>query len=197
MRKVKKLSLISIAFFFILVGCGNADAEYNESVQSLSSQILENSTKAEEITNEYSRIWRHSIESRVAIPIPEVEQVTGLDEEIIREHFVINTADNVPEEFSLNVHSLNSYFESTGDLDDLRETAEEIKEEVSNLNNPPEDFEQVYDELLDMFTYSEEYVSLALSPDGSLQSFTEKRNDLSSEILNLSQRIDVLLPNEN
>ena len=64
------------------------------------------------------------------------------------------------------------------------------------MNNPPKGYEKVYDELLDMYTFSEEYLEMALNPSGSLQSFNEDKNRLSSDILSQHKRVEATMPND-
>ena len=194
---MKKLYLLlsSLTIAVILVGC-NSKSDYKSNVQNVADEILENSVKVEEILDEYSNVWKYSIESRGAIPVSEMALQTGLDEDTIKEYFTINSIGNIPDDFSLNVFSMKSYFEESGELRKIEDKAKEIKDKISELNNPPKGYEKVYDELLDMYTFSEEYLEMALNPSGSLQSFNEDKNRLSSDILSQHKRVEATMPND-
>jgi len=192
---MKKLVISIVSVLFILVGCGN-DAQYGEDIQLLADDIIENSERSETVLQGYSDIWNLSIQSRSAIGIDDVIGVTGLEESTVREYFAVNVADNVPGDFNLNIASLNSYYQANGMLDEIEETSDGIQERITELNDSPADYEEAYDELLNLYTYSEEYAELTLNPQGSLQSFNENRNELSSEISNTYRRIEVLIPSE-
>src|SRR5690625_4539979 len=112
--------------------------------------MLNTASEAEAMLNDYSSVWSHTIESGGAIPV--------------EEHFIINSMGNIPDDFSTNIHSLNDYFEATGDLDDIRNSKDNIKNKITELNEPPKDFEKAYDEALNMYNYFMEYVDMALSP---------------------------------
>ncbi|MCR6116613.1 hypothetical protein HXA31_19995 [Salipaludibacillus agaradhaerens] len=194
MKKILFVSLLLISLF-TLIGCNSQAAEYKSDIQSVADKMLDNASEAEIILDKYSSVWDYSIKSSAAIPVEEMVQVTGFDPSDIENHFVINAAGNIPDDFSTNIYSVNSYYEESGALGEIENEANEIKEKVNELNNPPKDFEKVYDELLDMFTYTEEYIEMALDPSGSLQSFNEEKNQLSSDIASKHKRIEAVMPN--
>lgn len=192
----KKLFVLFSLFLFILLGCSSGASEYRESVISVSDDILSNSADVEGILEQYSRIWRFSIESRAAIPIDDMMTEMGLERNDIEKHFSINTAGNIPDDFSLNLFSLKSYFEDTGELGRVEQKSRDIKDMVSELNDPPKGYEKVFDELLDLYNLSEKYLEMALDPSGSMQSFNEEKIKLSSDILSQHKRMEVIIPSE-
>lgn len=193
---MKKL-LILVLIMLFATGCRREDTEeYGIGLKNVANDILENSADAEELLNGYSKIWSFSIESGSAISVENVSAEMGLDEEIIREYFELNSIGNVPGDFSSNVNSLNSYYRASGKLDKIEELSSEIKGKISDLNNPPSDYEKAFDEVLDMYAYSQEYTSMALNPTGSLQSFNENKSKLSSDILEKYRKIEALTPAE-
>lgn len=191
MKKVLMVLLISISL--ILVGCSGG-AKYGENLQSVADDLLGNSADIETIVNQYSKVWSMSIKSKNAISISQMMSETGLSEEEITEYFLINNAGNISSDFSTNIHSLNAYYEGTGALEEIRTKSEEIKSRMAELNNPPSEYEKAYDELLDMYTHSEEYAEMALSPTGSLQSFNSETSQLSTDILSQYKRIEATVP---
>ncbi|WP_339148358.1 hypothetical protein [Sutcliffiella sp. BMC8] len=196
MKRISR-GLVSICLL-VLVACTNQNTEeYKSNLQSVAEEMLNNTTKAETILSEYSNVWKFSIDSGTAIGVNDMATKTGLDEEIIREHFEINSIGNVSGDFSSNVNSLKSYYKAIGKLDEIEATSKEIKSKINELNNPPEEYEKVYDEVLEMFTYSEEYIEMALNPTGSLQSFNDDKHRLTKEISSKFNRMEVLMPNDD
>lgn len=192
-KRILVLLLVSI----LLVGCSANTEEYRGNLQSVADEMLEGAVEVEGILNQYSNIWDYSIKSRGAIPVSGMMFETGLGEDEVREYFQINKAGNVSDDFSTNLYSLNSYYEGTGKLDEIRDKSEDIKGKVSELNNPPSDYEKAYDELLDMYTYFEEFTEMALDPKGSLKTFNEEKNSIASDILSKHKRIEAVTPNDN
>ena len=196
---MKKLLYAFLLFFslIVLTGCNDeTTAEYRTDLQSVADDLLANAAEAEDVLNQYAHIWKFSIESGTAIGVKDMANEIGLDEEVIREHFQLNSIGNVPGDFSINVNSLKGYFQSIGILDEIEQTSEDIKKKINELNNPPKGYEEVYDEVLDMYILVEEYTELALNPTGSLQSFNDTRGQLSNEILSKYKRIEVIMPSE-
>lgn len=195
---MKKLLFVFLLIAFVLYGCGSANAtEYRENVQDVSKQIIDNSNDIETLLGYYSVIWNFSIENSNPIPVEFMANFTGIDEATVREHFEINAAGNVTNDFSSNVNSLKSYYQSIGDIGQIEGVSDEIQNKVSELNDPPSEYEKVYEELLNLYDLSEEYKEMLINPTGSLQSFNEETNRLSSEITSKYKRIEVIMPNED
>ena len=195
MKKV--LLLLFICLSIILIGCNSNASKYGEDLQSVSDEILETASGVEDMLNQYSSVWSFSIQSRGAITVSDMMTQTGLDEDSITEYFQINSAGNIPDDFSTNVHSLNSYFEGTGQIEEMKNSSDDIKSKVSDLNNAPSDYEKAYDELLDMHSYFEEFIEMALNPKGNITSFNEDKNRIASDILSQHKRIETIMPSEN
>lgn len=193
---MKKKIVAILALMFVLVGCGVSAEEYGNELQGVAEEILDNSAEVEDILGNYSEVWSYSIKSRGAIPVKVMAQVAGLDEEDIEAHFEVNSANNVPDDFSANVHSLVSYYEETGKIKEIEGKSDDIKEQISELNNPKDDFESAYNEVLDMYDLSKQYINLATDPSGSLQDFNTNKNELSDDILSKYNRLEVVMPNK-
>lgn len=190
---MKKILIVLLSALF-LVACGNAE-EYGEELQSTADELLDNAAEVEEMLNQYSNVWSYSIKSRGAIPVSDMATQTGLEEDVITEYFQVNQIGNIPDDFTLNILSLNLYFESTGRLEEIEQSSAEMKNKINELNDPPSGYEKAYDELLDLFTYTEEYIEMALNPSGSLQSFDGAKGELSSDILSKHKRVEATMPN--
>ncbi|MBU8598500.1 hypothetical protein KM908_20520 [Alkalihalobacillus clausii] len=194
---MEKVLLPMSLFIFILVGCNSQGAQYGEDLQTVADEMLDNATKTEAILEQYAVVWDHSIKSKGAIPVAEMTALTGFEQSDVEEYFEINTAGNIPEDFSTNIHSLNAYYEDSGELEGIRNAADSIKSKMAELNDPPDEFEKAYDEVLNMYNYTEEYIEMALDPSGSLQSFNENKNQLASDIISVYKRIEVIMPSED
>lgn len=188
--------LISMISVFAIGGCGSGAADYKSDLQSTADGIIENISVAEELLNAYTDVWDYSIKRNGAIPIEEMSTVTELEQDDIENYFEINTAGNIPDDFSLNVHSLIEYYEDNGQLEEIKDISSDTKEKITDLNDPPKDYERTYDELLDMYTYSEEYIEMAVEPTGSLQEFNEAKNQLTNDISSKYKRIEATIPKD-
>lgn len=197
MKRVLTVLFLSV-ILFTLAGCDSKKtAEYRTDLQNVAGAMLDNASKAEEIVEYYAIVWNHSIKSRGAIPVEEMSTVTGIEQDVIQEYFEINNAGNIPNDFSINIHSLNAYYEGTGQLEEIKNTSDDIKNKISELNEPPKEYKKVYDEVLDMYNLSEKYIEMALNPSGSLQSFNEDKKQLSDDIVSKYKRIEVIMPSKD
>lgn len=194
---MKKLLFLIIVSLIVLAGCNSEETtSYRSDLQSVADKMLENGTTVETLLDQYSKVWSYSIESKGAIPVQDMMALTGFSEDKVRDHFEINGAGNITDDFSTNIHSLNLYYDSIGSLEEIEEASKDIKSKITELNESPEGYEKVYDEILDMYTYSEEYIEMALNPNGSLQSFNQNKNQLSSDILSKHKRIEATMPSD-
>lgn len=189
---MKKALFLLICSVFLLTGCGGK--KYGEELQNVADDILDNSAEIEGLLNEYSRIWSFSIESGDFIEIEDMANEMGISEDDINEYFALSALGDVPGDFSTNIYSLNSYYKETGVLDEIEKTSDEIKNKMSDLKKPPKGYEDVYDEVLEMYDLSEKYLEMALNPSGSLQEFNGSKNELTDKILSKHKRIEVIMP---
>jgi uncharacterized protein YcfL len=192
---MRKVALI-ILFIFLLTACGANAKEYEANLQDVAEQMFNNAAEAERLLNQYSFIWQSSIEERTGIPVYSLIEGTDMTEAEIHEYFYLTSFDTVAGDFSSNINTLLVYFEDKGELSKLTELSEETKEKIQELTEPPKGYERAYEEVLDMFTFTEEYIEMALNPTGSLQTFNEEINNLSSEILSKYKRVDAVMPNK-
>lgn len=58
-----------------------------------------------------------------------------------------------------------------------------VKQRITELKNLPEEYQQAYDELLNMYTKSLEYNRLATNLDGTLESLTDRKKNYHQKYL--------------
>lgn len=191
---MKRISLLLIVII-ALIGCGNSK-EYKMSLIDVSDDMMDNAEEVEIILSSYVDVWSYSIKSGGAIPVDEIVSVTEFSESEVEDIFEVNEIGNIPNDFSTNIYSLNDYYEKEGILEDIENANNKAKEEISELNDPPKDLKEAYNELLDMYEYTKEYSEMAVNPNDSFDSFTKKESELSDDITSKRNRIEVLVPNE-
>src|SRR5699024_2541321 len=141
--------------------------------------------------NTYSKVWEYSIEARAAIDPENMAYKSGLDQDIVEEYFKINSAGNIPNDFSTNVHSVKSYYKENK-IGHAEKSLDEIKEKINELNDTPDNYEKVYNEVLDMYTYLGDYLDMALEPSGNIGEFNNKKEELLSDIKNKYKRVEAI-----
>jgi len=201
---VKKILIAMALSLFILAGCSNSEkvAEYRSDLQTVTDEMLNNASAAEELLNQYATVWSYSIESRGGITVEDMAKETGLSDRIVFEHFtdsdyeVVHLGERITGGWQGNIQSLKNYYSASGKLDEIEELSSEIKSSIKDLNNPPEGYEKAYDEVLELYTLAGEYTQMAINPSGSLVTFNQDRGQLSTDIVSKVKEIEVIMPNE-
>lgn len=196
MRNFKYLIFLVLVLVVAGSGCGVNKKEYKNEIIDIKDKMIENASEAEEILNQYATVWSRSIENRGAFLVSEIVAITGLEEYELKKYFNLTEIGTIMNDFSSNVHSMKYYYEDIGKLEEIEMNSKEVKERINNLESPPKEFKEAYDELIDMYEYTEQYIDLALNPSGSLQEFNNKRSQLTDDIIGKHKRIEVLLPSE-
>lgn len=195
MKKI--ITILVIVSLLTLAGCGGKKtAEYRAGLQNVADEISKNASEVEVILDKYSTVWSYSIENRSPVAINSMAEAVSLEEDMIVKYFEINSANNVTNDFSSNIHSLKAYYEGVGQIELIKKTSDSIKSKIVDLNNPPTEYEKAYNEVLDMYSSSEEYIEMALNPSGTMQTFNENKNRLASEIVSKHKRIEVTMPSK-
>lgn len=68
-----------------------------------------------------------------------------------------------------------------------------VKELMQELTNPPAEYEEAYNTLKDYYDAYLELTNLAISPTGSLQSYTDDFNEADSNVLKYYNAMDVYI----
>lgn len=185
-----------ITLLVLLSACGSKAEEYKQSMESVLEDIENSQEAVDDVVSDYASIWSFSIENSSAIPVDAMAEYTGLSHDEVVNIFGVNAAGNVSNDFSDNIHSLINRFEEIGIMDDIKNDIEKIKEQVSDLKEPPKRYEKAYDELLELYDLSSLYTEMAINPSGSLQDFNSKRDQIYDDINSQKKRIEVIMPND-
>lgn len=192
--KIKRVIMVLVTLL-VLVGCGGKK-EYQDNISRLADDVLSYSGEIESIVDKYNSVWEFSVENSSPVAIKDMAQHAGFSIWRVEEIFEINAAGNVPNDFSLNIHSLKDYYEKEGELEEIESNVANVKDRISDLNNPPKGYEKAFDEMLEMYEHLEKYSEMILDPSGSLQDFRENRREVESGIKSKYKRINVLIPND-
>lgn len=178
----------------LLVACGPSKKAYRANVEETVEQVIETSAKAETLVNQYASVWDYTIKARDPIQVGTMAVIAGITEEDVEAFFSLNTLNQVSDDFSSNIHALQAYYDDAGEIAMLENDLKSIKEQVSELKNPPKEYEEIYRELLDLYNLSDEFIHMAIDPSGSLQDYNASKNDLTNEIISIKKRIEVIMP---
>ena len=93
-------------------------------------------------------------------------------------------------------HSIREYLEKVakGSLETLKKENKEIERGMQDLKDYPIQYQEAYNTLMDLYSVYSQIYSLALFPQGSLMSFNNKVNDLSSEYTKIVSKLKIYMP---
>lgn len=194
----------------LLFGCGSeetqgakeeglTEAEYGQKLEQISTDIINSGTTAEEMLNTYSQLWSTAIERDITKE--DLKTVLDLSVSDMEEYFNYDFYSQLPVatrgDFNTVIIGTENFYNGTGKVEELQSASSNIESNLKELNNPPEQFQKVYDETLELYANYKEFVSLAESPSGSLLEFNKKFGELSTDIVSSVDKIEVMMPTIN
>ena len=94
------------------------------------------------------------------------------------------------------INSMLKVAKDEGLYEGLLKEKQNIDELVNELNNPPKEYEKLYDKLLELYGEFNEVYILATEPSGSLVSYNNSMSNSLTELDKLFGELKVLLPQE-
>lgn len=172
-------------------------SKYIELMKELNTEMISASSDAEKIVKSYSQIWAEAIDNGVnddyfayylntdvSSVMPIIEQVHGRD---------LGAFSSI-KDFNEALEIAMTYYDERGDFKSLMKSRLEIQEKIKQLALPPQEYENVYDELFDLYNNFEKYIDLAVQPSGSLSSYSNGVQALASDIVAGSKSVEAKLP---
>ncbi len=90
---------------------------------------------------------------------------------------------------------IRTYLDGMRDyLKSLEDTNSKIEVGMQNLKDYPIQYQEAYNTLMELYSVYSQIYSLAFSPSGSLMSFNNKVNDLSSEFTKIVSKLKIYMP---
>lgn len=113
-----------------------------------------------------------------------------------------NKSDKETDKYTKNASDFNKAIENVYDdkkiskkIKSIDEAKTKIDDLMDKLKNPPEEYENVYNAILELYSKQEALASLAKDPSGlSLTDYGKKLKDLQDEALELYNKVENLLP---
>ena len=96
-------------------------------------------------------------------------------------------------DFNDSLSELFSDEEFQDKIASIKSNQDTVKELMQELTNPPAEYEEAYNTLKDYYDAYLELTNLAISPSGSLQSYTDDFNEADSNVLKYYNAMDVYI----
>jgi hypothetical protein len=154
---------------------------YIDNLTEISMIMLTGGAKAEELNNLTAKVWRNSIYEESD---PETDEFTKDSRGIFYDDF--NDALS-------SLYFDNSTQESISEIEKNQELVQLM---MKDLQNPPDDLENCYETVTDLYTAYRSLTDLAINPSGSLQSFSEAKNEKVDTFLDLFKRLESQIPDK-
>lgn len=186
--KKKKTLLISLLTLIVLIAFGGGgywyitdqqkkeEASINQYKEDLAFAVMRMmgySIISEQICNQYAKVWDEAIDADYGI------EVNG----------------KYASDFNEAIVYQREAFEEKDVLKNIKDNTAEVDKLMRRLNDPPAEYQNSYDKLIELYGLYTQYAELADYPKGSLLEFNKTRNNLSSEISKLFNQFKILLPN--
>ncbi len=156
-----------------------ASEEYASNLNLAVISMLSGASDAETCGNLIKSVWYNAIYEERDDSTDEYTRPNG--------YFVSDFNDALSNLFS------DSSFAS--DISDIESNQDTVQDLMKNLKNPPEEYEDAYEAVNDMYDAYIAFTNLVTSPSGSLQTYSSNFNDADSEMLNTYNSAKVCLEN--
>lgn len=150
-----------------------AKAKYRKDLLEVADMMNQVYRDAEDITNEYSGVWHDAIFN---------DSGASVDGSNIKD-------------FNLAVSMKRQ--ELDGRVGFMKDQFELVNQKMAKLNQPPKEYEEAYNVLLQLQSITSKYVNMADNPTGSLETFNRDINQYSSDFLSTYNTFKTVLPQSN
>ncbi|MFZ3590339.1 hypothetical protein ACOI1C_14065 [Bacillus sp. DJP31] len=99
-------------------------------------------------------------------------------------------------DFNVAIMIMYLELESNGTLQEIKDGRENIEGRIADLKNPPDEFENLYLNLLDYYSVYTQLNELAIEPTGNINSFGDLTNSLETDASKQYNRIKPRIPEE-
>lgn len=146
--------------------------DYSENINSTVVMMLANASKCESMCGIISTTWRNAIFDDY--------------DEYNKGYLDFNSA----------LQNLLADSDIKTEIESIKKVDVTIAESVKSLQNPPSEFKELYNDMLELYGDYQGLVSQATNPSGSLQSYNSDVNNKISEFMKNYNKIKAKLPNK-
>lgn len=154
--------------------------DYEGTLSAAASTMLLGSTTAEKAGGLIHDVWYNTIYKESDIETDKYTKTTG-------------TFRTFNSDFNVSLQSLFADSEFKKQIDSIEGNQLLVKDFMKELQNPPKQYEDAYEKIRDFYDVYLEFTNLVINPSGSLQSYTNKFNELDSDTVNAYQAMDLYI----
>lgn len=157
----------------------NEKETYINNLNSVYSSMVSGGTQAEDICNLTKSVWYNTI----------FEKYDSTTDKYTRNKYDFNS------DFNTSLIALFSDEEIAAQISDIKDNKALVDSLMKDLQNPPEDLKNVYDLALEAYDSYTTLTDLAVSPSGSLQSYSDKFSESDSALASAVKKLSSQIPN--
>ncbi|MGG3684855.1 hypothetical protein [Aeribacillus composti] len=181
----KRITILLILYFVLACALGwggynlyqqkkeKEAEEFGENLNFLVMNMLNTGADAEEMVNTYIDVWHDAI---------------------FNDTFGVEVGGERYYDFDSAVTAQKSEFEQDGKIEELQKSLDKTERDLKKLKNPPDEYKEAYELAVDMYKSHKEFVEYAISPSGSLQSYSDDARKLSQEFISLYDEYNIKVP---
>lgn len=201
MKKKLTCTLFSVLMVLTLTACGESKEsrqEYIDNLQNFNTVVLDGAVIAETQCNLTKSVWYDTIYQELNEDTYKYTVRPEILEEnntyaYIRGYYTAN--DNIfNDDFNISLSRLYKDESTQETVATLSENCEKVSELLGALSNPSDEFASCFSTVEDLYSAHYNFTNLAISPSGSLQSFTEDFQMYDSLTIELYNKLGALIP---
>lgn len=192
-KQIVRIVIIAVVAIFSIVGIvfgikyasdkkaeqelAQLSADYEENLNTITFTMLNGAADAESCGNLIKKVWSNSIYEERDSETDPYTRPNG--------YFVDDFNEALGNLFS------DSSFQTK--IERIKSNQDTVNSMMKNMKNPPEEWEDAYEALKDYYDKYLELTNLAISPSGSLQTYSTNFNSADSELLNRYNKMNLYL----
>jgi hypothetical protein len=164
---------------------------YIENLNVAISTMLDGAGKAEELAGLTHKVWSNAIFKKSD---PSTNQYT-IDKVLYDKNktYYSNFAFN---DFNMSLRNLSRDSSVISKIKNINEIQDTVAELLKSLQSPPQDLQNCFVELDNLYNVFFSFTELAINPSGNLTSFASKYNEYDNSFLEHYNKIKLLIPEQ-
>lgn len=157
-----------------------ARAEYIDNLVLARATMLIGAADSEGLCNLTKAVWRDTIYEEYHTDTAPYTQTGG----------------KYNEDFNDSLAALFSDSDTRSTISDIKANQEEVAAIMRNLQNPPDDLSACFQTVESMYAVYFDFTNLAISPSGSLQTYSENFSTYDNDFMRYYDKLDTQIPEE-
>lgn len=151
--------------------------QYEKNLNTIVYKMLNGAADAESCGNKIKKVWSNTIWED---DDPETDKYT-------KTNGVFN------EDFNTSLTALFTDPDFMKTIDDIEKNQSEVNKIMNDMKNPPEEWEDAYNDLKEYYDNYLILTNLCINPSGSLQTFSTNFNDADTDTINSFNKMKTYL----